>query len=77
MNVRTMLQHLYKQGKITDYQFTVINRNLKDRPQGHWIIENKNTGIKFYCSICEIHQEICFDFCPNCGADMRGEDNND
>lgn len=33
MNVKTMLQHLYKQGKITDYQFTVINRHLKDIPQ--------------------------------------------
>lgn len=46
MNVRTMLQHIYKQGKITDYQFTVINRNLKDIPQ------------KVNCKKC-VHFPVC------------------
>lgn len=37
MSARTILKHLHQQGRMTDYQFDVINRNLKARPQGEWI----------------------------------------
>ena len=34
MSARTILKHLHQQGRMTDYQFDVINRNLRERPQG-------------------------------------------
>lgn len=42
------------------------------RPTGHWIIEECSLGKTYYCSECYAHPEVCFDFCPYCGADMRG-----
>ena len=47
---------------------------LKDRPHGEWIFKHNSADI--WCSNCddsfdEIPQK--FLFCPNCGADMRGE----
>lgn len=44
-----------------------------ERPTGHWIIEECSLGKTYYCSECYAHPEVCFDFCPYCGADMRGD----
>lgn len=47
-----------------------------DRPIGHWIYKRMR-GIKTCkCSEC-LTSYGCMDtpFCPNCGADMRGGDN--
>ena len=50
-----------------------------ERPQGEWIIkpkENSQSAI-LICSKCNHFIPITIDknFCPNCGADMRGEEN--
>ena len=55
-----------------------------DRPKGEWTIhfdkvENGMGGTyrerRWYCSACGIWQTYGeTDFCPNCGCDMRGED---
>ena len=51
------------------------------RPKGHWIPQNHNktngmvsTLVYYYpkCSVCG-HCANYTNFCPNCGADMRGE----
>ena len=44
------------------------------RPQGKWIFKHNSSDI--WCSVCdenfdEIPQK--FNYCPNCGADMRGD----
>jgi hypothetical protein len=88
MSARTILKHLHQQGRMTDYQFDVINRNLKERPKGEWDYEK----VAFYgvCSNCGVavtsnkaemflYEEMRefphnINFCPNCGADMRGND---
>lgn len=44
-----------------------------ERPTGHWIKEECSLGKTYYCSECYAHPEVCFDFCPYCGADMRGD----
>lgn len=46
----------------------------KERPQGKWIFKHNSSDI--WCSVCdenfdEIPQK--FNYCPNCGADMREE----
>ena len=42
-----------------------------DRPKGEWIVENHEV----VCSICG-QNNLETDFCPNCGADMRGDETN-
>lgn len=40
---------------------------------GEWKLNNLN-GFKIYdCSNCGIHMEARWNYCPHCGADMRGE----
>lgn len=48
---------------------------LKERPHGEWIKQ----GNTLICPICgakgeEIKDDYCFNYCPVCGADMRGEE---
>ena len=47
-----------------------------ERKKGQWI--DKSNGIEGawnYCSVCGEQAIDLYDFCPNCGADMRGEAN--
>ena len=50
-----------------------------DRQKGEWEyhnysnISNKYQGY-FICSVCGYHEHTKHYFCPNCGADMRGEE---
>ena len=48
---------------------------------GRWILERKPDGKPycFHCSVCDddfhyIGITVAYDYCPNCGADMRGEE---
>lgn len=42
---------------------------LKERPKGEWIfIDGQHV-----CSKCNLYNGVESDFCPNCGADMRGK----
>lgn len=52
----------YKQGK-KDFA----------RPHGHWISANGT----YYCSCCKhyAYESQKFDFCQDCGADMRSKEN--
>ena len=44
------------------------------RPKGKWIYQFRDSENEEYrCSVCGFPQEIKQNFCPNCGADMRGE----
>ena len=51
-------------------------RGKADRPKGEWI-KSKTHASMWVCSNCDWGYQDCYDFnfCPNCGADMRGEDN--
>jgi hypothetical protein len=44
-----------------------------ERPKGKWVEKPHVYGVA-YCSLCdyELHTNDT-NFCPNCGADMRGE----
>ena len=52
-----------------------------ERLQGEWIMEDKPYGgfgdsvLAITCSICKtsyVYRDTTHNFCPNCGADMRG-----
>ena len=54
----------------------------KLRPQGEWIFlgdnpnrDNPNPNHKWSCNKCGRGVKEQENFCPNCGADMRGTDN--
>lgn len=48
-----------------------------DRPQGEWIFVENFMGINRYkCSVCEREELLTYlkNFCSNCGAMMKGAD---
>ena len=57
-----------------------------ERPKGHWLPDNNYVyETRFVCSVCKNSEAVptigftkykpIWDFCPNCGADMRSEQN--
>lgn len=47
---------------------------VEERPQGEWIMDNehtKNPLLWYKCNLCGVYHSPT-NFCPNCGADMRG-----
>jgi rubrerythrin len=67
---------------MTEEQYKKIDRNLKERPHGEWkyaIVDCYKSG--YICTHCNGFAVIdgksdgySVTFCPNCGADMRGDD---
>ena len=50
-----------------------------DRPKGEWILtDNDKEYIPLFytCSVCGMKYTEEYNYCPNCGADMRGDENN-
>ena len=44
-----------------------------ERKNARWEILYPNHTYKYHCSECGANHKYMFDFCPSCGADMRGE----
>lgn len=80
-NAPTVEYPFYQEAYQTGYE---EGRNDFERPQGNWILPNiYEDGVSYECSNCHIPHEGYigeegkphgYDFCPNCGADMRGCD---
>ena len=51
--------------------------NQPERPHGKWTHDGSKWKYRFLCSECgyKLMGEEPTNFCPNCGADMRGDDN--
>lgn len=51
--------------------FDIIDNapTIEERQKGKWELDS----IGAYCSECKIHPDYTSNFCPNCGADMRGD----
>ena len=47
--------------------------DVREVVHGKWLLNDMNGFKIFDCSNCGIHIEAQFNYCPNCGADMRGE----
>ena len=72
----------YKWGEVWELNYEEIRDVLNNLPSvqseqktGRWIINSD--GYYPYCSICknEPQGRIMTDYCPNCGAYMKGESN--
>ena len=55
-------------------------KSLENQRTGHWIkipkhsLDGEHPSYNvFKCSECKTHWEYTFNFCPNCGAKMKGE----
>jgi len=53
---------------------------IEERKIGRWLPDNRPGGGFWVCSECKFPSEaftanVLYKFCPNCGADMRGEQN--
>ena len=71
--------------KINDFEDLIDNAPtvhgivaFVERPQGEWISNYQIVGESFInpgrrCSLCGKVVEFSENYCPNCGADMRGE----
>lgn len=66
-------------GEFLNWLCMAAYKALKERPQGEWI----DTGHKeeywaeeYQCSICGA-KDHWHNYCPNCGAEMRKETDND
>lgn len=55
--------------EITNSISEVVNApTIEERPKGKWILDS----IGCYCSECKKHVDATTDYCPFCGADMKG-----
>lgn len=42
-----------------------------ERKRGEWIYKPMKGQ---FCSVCDVQSVWKYNYCPNCGADMRGDD---
>lgn len=60
-----------------DFLEAIDNAPTVERPHGEWL-HPYVTDIACECSICHVQMPTYrFNFCPNCGADMRKEAENE
>lgn len=75
------VEHVYSNGVefVPIYRMRQWFQHQPERKKGKWIDETfKPWGLVYHpykCDQCGEHSEADSDFCPNCGADMRGESN--
>jgi len=61
----------------SDMESLIDNAPTIERPQGEWLEPFEYRGKTYHkCTHCHISSELILidNFCPNCGADMRGEE---
>ena len=61
-----------KDGILTHEEFLITQgKPYEERPKGRWLRANGT----YYCSHCRhyAYESQKFDFCHDCGADMRGD----
>ena len=68
----------YEQGNMGEQKEALeiaIKALEQTMPKGKWIGEESLDGsIRYMCDNCKEFEYVdYYDFCPNCGADMRGE----
>ena len=61
-------------GKASIYTYdleSIPPADVRENVRGEWRKMNHNLG--YECSECGFECDMTYYFCPNCGADMRGE----
>lgn len=68
-----------KVNELSYYERVIANGiPYEERPQGEWIIDGHHIRCtkcnEYICNTDREGDKIPDNFCPNCGADMRGEE---
>ena len=50
----------------------IMSADSVDRPQGEWIVRQPKPFFLCTCSVCGETEEFMTKYCPNCGARMKG-----
>ena len=66
-------------GNCTDkikYEQCEYTLTKEERPHGEWVLDKEFSFIFniYECSKCRFNGSKRWHFCPNCGADMRGDE---
>jgi len=62
------------QSEVLKMAVSALSENKgEDRPKGHWIYLNGVWPYRWECDQCGSLSKLNFNFCPDCGVDMRGE----
>ena len=56
----------------TMFAKALYNAGYRKQGEGEWIIKKGGYYQRLVCSVCEKLSIATFDYCPNCGAHMRG-----
>lgn len=54
--------------------FAPFKQFQPERKKGRWVKPRGDSKIGVVCSVCGMRSKTISLFCPNCGADMRGEE---
>lgn len=64
--------------RVNEVRDSLLSLPTAQPKRGKWIDETfKQWGLvhhPFKCNLCGEHAEFASPYCPNCGADMRGEE---
>ena len=71
MTKEEIIEYLYENNVRGDLTIEQMADDL-DRPQGEWI-DDDFVG-QYRCSECDYYAIDEYDYCPNCGASMKGAD---
>ena len=64
------IEAIMAEGEIYDIDYDL--KSAQPRKKGKWIDRSYDIdGVWNYCSVCMEQAIDLYDFCPNCGADMR------
>ena len=62
--------------KPSDIQFLIDEQptaDVRENVRGEWIDRGKDMMLRWQCSECGRRDTHIYNFCPDCGADMRGD----
>ena len=77
MNKQEIIDYMYENHVQGDFKIEEMAEDLSQKT-GKWILDNPRSDdsliYRYACSECHAHHRARYDFCPSCGADMRGGD---
>lgn len=60
-------------GTVLNILSEMDSADVRENVRGEWIDRGKDMTIRWQCSECGRKDTHIYNFCPNCGASMRGD----
>lgn len=75
LNVDECKGRIYERERVLRIIKDIPDANVVERKTGKWVEQPKDfdlCGVEYFaCSGCGFECQLTYNFCPNCGADMR------